>query len=136
MLNLITETGQTSITSVFDWETGCIVPVVLSEIIFYIAGCNLITDEDGKPSVFIRSELASRPEERVKNQAHSTEFLKAIQRQAPYLEDAIHKAKDARHLWMKLKKWRGQDLEELFGELGDWAERRLEEMGSGETSNL
>lgn len=48
----------------------------------------------------------------------------------------MHKANDARYLWVKLKKWKGQRPEEFFGELGDWAERRLAERGSCETSNL
>ncbi|UPL02379.1 hypothetical protein LCI18_013313 [Fusarium solani-melongenae] len=123
MLNLVTESGQTSITSLFDWETGCVVPVVLSKIVFFIAGGDLTIDENGEPSVYIRPGWSPKPEELAKNQGYSAEFLKEINRHAPYLEEAIHKAKDAHHLWVKLKKWKGQDPEKFFGELGDWAEK-------------
>ncbi|KAF4441810.1 3-hydroxybutyryl- dehydratase [Fusarium albosuccineum] len=129
MLNLVTESDQTRITSVFDWETGCIVPAVMSEITFMIVGCDLITDENGEPSVYVRSELAGRPEERAKNSAYSAAFLMMIKRKAPYLQEVLYKAKDARYLWIKLKKWKGQEPEEFFGQLGDWAEERLPKRG-------
>ena len=76
LLNLVSGAVETKITSVFDWETACIVPFALSEIVFFIAGCTLTTDEGGKPSAQARSELASRPEEQAKNQEYSAEFLK------------------------------------------------------------
>lgn len=76
LLNLVSGAAETKITSVFDWETACIVPFALSEIVFFIAGCTLTTDEGGKPSAQARSELASRPEEQAKNQEYSAEFLK------------------------------------------------------------
>lgn len=44
---------------------------------------------------------------------------------APYLEDMMETGKDARHLWLALKRWNGQDPEGFFGELGAWAEARM-----------
>jgi len=71
----VDETGQLSVTSVYDWESGCIVPIILSEIEFAIAGCDLNIDENGEPSVNVRSSLKSTPEQRVKNQQYSAKFL-------------------------------------------------------------
>lgn len=71
----VDQTGQLSVTSVYDWETGCIVPIILCEIEFAIAGCDLTIDENGEPSVHIRSSSESAPEQRVKNQQYSAEFL-------------------------------------------------------------
>lgn len=41
---------------------------------------------------------------------------------APDLEITIKTGKDFRHLWYKLRDWRGGDSEEFFGGLGAWAE--------------
>lgn len=71
----VDEKGQLSVTSAYDWETGCIVPIVLSETEFAIAGCDLTIDENGEPSVHIRSSSESAPEQRVKNQQYSAKFL-------------------------------------------------------------
>jgi hypothetical protein len=37
--------------------------------------------------------------------------------------------KDVRYLWFSLRDWRGGYAEEFFGELGIWAEKRMEELG-------
>ena len=49
--------------------------------------------------------------------------------QAPSYEGIIQAGKDARHLWFALRDWRGDDPEGYFGDLGTWAERRMEELG-------
>ena len=49
--------------------------------------------------------------------------------QTPDYERVIRAGKDARHLWFALRDWRGDDPEAYFGELGDWAERRMKELG-------
>lgn len=51
-----------------------------------------------------------------------------IMANAPYLKDAIETGRDARYLWFALKRWKGEDPERFFGELGSWAEARLREM--------
>lgn len=43
----VDEAGELSLTSVYDWETGCIIPVILTEIEFLFARCDLIVDEKG-----------------------------------------------------------------------------------------
>ena len=44
------EDGMPEITSVFDWETGCIVPALLSNPMM-ITRVDLILDEAGKPTM-------------------------------------------------------------------------------------
>lgn len=70
------ESGKVTVTSVYDWETANIVPVILSEFDFSIAGCDLRADEAGRPWVHIRSPLEAEPERQAKNQQHAEEFLK------------------------------------------------------------
>lgn len=71
----VDEAGEIRLTSVYDWETGCILPIILTEIEFSIAGCDLIVNEEGEPSVHIRSDLERQPERRLQNQQYAVEFL-------------------------------------------------------------
>lgn len=68
--------GQATVTSIYDWETANIVPVILSEFDFSIAGCDLRVDEAGRPWVHTRSASEAGPESLAKNQQHSEDFLK------------------------------------------------------------
>lgn len=72
----VDESGQVKLTSIYDWETANIVPVILSDFDFSIAGCDLRVDEGGKPWVHIRSSSEEEPERQAKNQQHSEDFLK------------------------------------------------------------
>ena len=38
------------VTSLYDWETGCIVPAILSDPLMAVA-VDLVTDENGEPSI-------------------------------------------------------------------------------------
>lgn len=55
--------------------------------------------------------------------------MQALFSQAPSYERIIQAGKDARHLWFALRDWRGDDPEGYFGDLGTWAERRMQELG-------
>ena len=46
----------------------------------------------------------------------------------PNYKRAIQLGEDARHIWYALQAWRGDDPEGYFGDLGAWAERRVEEL--------
>ncbi|KAG6362093.1 hypothetical protein INS49_010322 [Diaporthe citri] len=126
----VDEAGELSLTSVYDWETGCIIPVILSEIEFSIAGCRLIVDEKGEPSVHLRSDQEREPERSAQNQRYSADFLNAIYECSPYLKRVLRAGNDARRLWSTLKRWKGDSPEEFFGQLGSWAEARMGEMGA------
>lgn len=76
MCVFVDESGQASLTSIYDWETTNIVPVILSEFDFSIAGCDLRVDEGGRPWVHIRSPSEAEPQRLAKNQQHSEDFLK------------------------------------------------------------
>jgi len=43
--------GSPLVTSVFDWETACIVPALLADPLVAVIPCDLIADAEGKPSV-------------------------------------------------------------------------------------
>lgn len=44
------EKGQPLVTSLYDWETGCIVPAILSDPLMAVA-VDLTTDENAAPSI-------------------------------------------------------------------------------------
>lgn len=76
----VDEDGRLTITSVYDWEDGCIVPILLSEFRFRISGCDLDVEEDGTATVnTIRTEAERGKEQRAQNQAYS-EFLLQVRR--------------------------------------------------------
>lgn len=43
--------GEPNVTSLYDWETGCIVPALLSDPLVASGPVDLIADGDGRPSV-------------------------------------------------------------------------------------
>jgi len=49
MLTVFDESGNPNITSLFDWETGCVVPTLLSDPLMAVP-VDLVLDYDGEPS--------------------------------------------------------------------------------------
>ncbi|KAL9079297.1 MAG: hypothetical protein Q9157_001820 [Trypethelium eluteriae] len=114
------------VTSVFDWETGCIVPAILSDPLMAVV-VDLVTDEAAAPSV-IRVPTDTTSNEHVKYMAWATQHIDVLYEKAPEYQSTIKAGRDARHLWFALRDWRGDDPEGYFGTLGAWAERRLGEL--------
>ncbi|KAF3762250.1 hypothetical protein M406DRAFT_263472 [Cryphonectria parasitica EP155] len=126
------EEGRVGITSVYDWETGCIVPLILSEIDFLIFGRYLTVDGNGEPSWRLWDPATKvEPEWPAMFQTHARHYVQALKQRAPVLDSAIREGKDARHLWLALKRWRGDDPLQFFCELGTWAEARMREKEGG-----
>lgn len=72
------QTRDLRLNSVYDWETGCIVPAILSEIEFLIYGRDfkLLVNEKGEPSVeYTPPDVELEPERRVQDQQHAVEFV-------------------------------------------------------------
>lgn len=61
------------ITSLYDWETGCIVPAILSDPLMALT-VDLVVDEAGSPSV-IRIDDDSTPEDRVQYDTWSKHYF-------------------------------------------------------------
>ncbi|KAI5862396.1 hypothetical protein GGS23DRAFT_98537 [Durotheca rogersii] len=120
-------TSQPCVTSLYDWETGCIIPAILSDPEMAVR-VDLVTDENGAPSI-TRVPKDATPELRDEYMVCASQYIKVLYEHAPYFERAIQAGKDARHLWFALKRWRGNDPEEFFGKLGAWAESRMKEIG-------
>ncbi|KAM0800334.1 3-hydroxybutyryl-CoA dehydratase [Usnea florida] len=110
--------GQPLVTSLYDWETACIVPAILSDPRMSVI-VDLVIDEDAVPSI-TRVDDGTTPDEHADIDLFN---------QTPDYETAIRAGRDARHLWFALRDWRGADPEAYFGELGAWAERRMKELG-------
>ncbi|KAF3310519.1 hypothetical protein TWF173_009406 [Orbilia oligospora] len=118
---------QPLVTSVYDWETGCLVPAILSDPLMAV-WVDLVTDENAAPSITRVSEDATL-DDLEQYATWSRQYFMEPFKQAPDYERAIQAGKDARHLWFALRNWRGDDPEEYFGDLGTWADRRMTELG-------
>ncbi|KDQ58297.1 hypothetical protein JAAARDRAFT_78600 [Jaapia argillacea MUCL 33604] len=112
--------GQPLVTSLYDWETGCIVPAILSDPLMAVA-VDLATDENATPTITRVPDDAAL-DDRAQYMTWSREYFKVLFDQAPNYERVIQAGKDARHLWFALRDWRGDNPEGYFGDLGDWAE--------------
>lgn len=75
----VDKAGELSLTSLYEWETGCIIRTILTQIEFLIDGCYLIVDEKGELWVHMRSDLEIEPERRAQNQRYSVGFLNVCQ---------------------------------------------------------
>ncbi|KAL8354468.1 hypothetical protein RB601_004051 [Gaeumannomyces tritici] len=120
--------GSPRVTSLYDWETGCILPAILSDPLMAVA-VDLVTDENAAPSI-TRVPSDAAPSDRVQYMEWTRHYFQALFNQAPNYERAIQAGKDARHLWFALREWRGEDPEGYFGSLGNWAEMRMRELGA------
>ncbi|TVY13603.1 hypothetical protein LARI1_G008175 [Lachnellula arida] len=119
--------GQPIVTSLFDWETACIAPAILSDPLMAVI-VDLTTDEESSPSI-IRVPKDATPDDRELYMTWSRQYFKVLFDQVPDYERAVEAGKDARHLWFALRDWRGDDSEGYFGDLGHWAEKRMKELG-------
>ncbi|KAM3444756.1 hypothetical protein NHJ13734_001106 [Beauveria thailandica] len=119
--------GKPLVTSLFDWETGCIVLAILSDPLMAVA-VDLVADENARPSI-TRVPSDANPSDRVQYIEYTKHYFEALFNQAPDYERAIQAGKDARHLWFALRDWRGADPERYFGSLGSWAEMRMKDLG-------
>ncbi|KAL8296266.1 hypothetical protein RB600_001647 [Gaeumannomyces tritici] len=120
--------GSPRVTSLYDWETGCILPAILSDPLMAVA-VDLVTDENAAPSI-TRVPSDAAPSDRVQYMEWTRHYFQALFNQAHNYERAIQAGKDARHLWFALREWRGEDPEGYFGSLGNWAEMRMRELGA------
>lgn len=115
------------ITSLFDWERGCIVPAILSDPELAVI-VDLVTDEKANPSV-TRVPKDATSEDHELHKTWTQTYFESLFASAPSYKNAIRAGKDARHLWFALKAWRGDDPEDYFGALGHWAEVRMKDLG-------
>lgn len=121
--------GQSRVTSLFDWETGCIVPTLLADPVMVVV-INLSTDNDANPSISRLPDEATATDH-AEYMRWAERYCEELFKQAPHFKRAIRAVKDARRLSFALRDWRGQDPEGYFGNLGGWAERREEELVLG-----
>jgi hypothetical protein len=65
--------GQPLVTSLYDWETGCIVPAILSDPLMAVT-VDLVTDENAAPS-FIRVPDDATPDDRVQYMTWARQYF-------------------------------------------------------------
>ncbi|KAJ7629364.1 hypothetical protein DFH06DRAFT_1056959 [Mycena polygramma] len=119
----MTITETCTVTSLYDWESGYIVPALLSDpqMAIYV---DLEVDGDGVPTISRMWEGITDEHRRDCLQC-AEYYFETLDKQAPQYMQAIKAGKDARHVWFALKSWRGDDPEGYFGELSTWAEEKL-----------
>ncbi|CAD6447780.1 9dad758c-46d2-4744-a013-f5a868cf44a7 [Sclerotinia trifoliorum] len=122
------DNGKPLVTSLYDWETACIVPALLSDPLVAAGPVDLITDKNGGPSV-TRIPKNSSLMDLEMYEMWAQHYIKKLYNEAPDYEIAIRAGKDVRYLWFSLRDWRGGNSEEFFGDLGAWAEKRMKELG-------
>lgn len=121
----ITDDGC-NIISLFDWETGCIAPAILSDPLMSVI-VDLAADENAGPSITRLPENITA-EDQAKYMTWATEYLDSLYMKAPDYQVVIQAGRDARHLWFALRDWRGDEPEAYCGELGTWADNRYREL--------
>ncbi|KAF1348661.1 hypothetical protein BDV97DRAFT_377450 [Delphinella strobiligena] len=115
------------VTSLYDWETACIVPALLSDPLVAAGPVDLITNEDGEASV-TRIPKNATATDLDAYAAWAQHYLNKLYHEAPDYGAAIRAGKDVQRLWFELRDWRGGDSEHFFGELGAWAKKRIKEL--------
>ncbi len=65
--------GQPVVTSLYDWETGCIIPAILSDPLMAVA-VDLVTDEKAAPSI-TRVPTAAIPDDRARYMTWSRQYF-------------------------------------------------------------
>lgn len=74
---VVEENGQPLVTSIYDWETGCIVPAILSDPLMAVSPVDLVLDENAVPS-FNDEPDDTTVEEGEKYTAWATEYFKVL----------------------------------------------------------
>ncbi|KAK0614924.1 3-hydroxybutyryl-CoA dehydratase [Bombardia bombarda] len=126
--------GKPLVTSLYDWETGCICPALLSDPLVAAGPVDLIVDENGLPAVTRIPEDATQADHET-YAVWSGHYFQQLYHHAPGYETVIQAGRDFRHLWFALRDWRGRDPEAFFGRLGAWAESRMKELGVPQASD-
>ncbi|KAK0643284.1 3-hydroxybutyryl-CoA dehydratase [Cercophora newfieldiana] len=117
----IQASGEPLVTSLFDFETACVWPALLSDPLVAASPVDLIVDEDGRPSVTrLPAEATQADLETYAGWANH--YVQRLYHEAPGYEAAVRAGKDFRKLWFALRDWRGGNSEEFFSALGMWAE--------------
>jgi len=73
--------GQPLVTSLYDWETGCIVPAILAEALVAVSSVDLVTDESGN-SALARLPLETTSLDHEIYKAWAKEYIKVSPSQA------------------------------------------------------
>ena len=124
--NMSITKDESKVTSLFDWETGCIVPAILSDPEMAVT-VDLVADENASPSI-CRLPKDVTSDDRSEFMDWAAQYFDSLYDKAPEYRLVIKEGKDARHLWYALRAWRGVDPEGYFGDLGNWAEEKLKEL--------
>ena len=60
----VSSDGNPRVTSLYDWETGCVVPAFLSDPLMAVSGVDLILDQYGEPAITRVSDEATLEEKK------------------------------------------------------------------------
>ncbi|CAF3574114.1 unnamed protein product [Fusarium graminearum] len=106
-------------------ETACIWPAVLSDPLVAVCPVDLHVTAAGFPMISRIPSDATEADGRM-HERWATHYVKRLYEAAPDYKAAMKAGGDFRYLWYSLQDWRGNDPEGFFGDLGGWAEERIE----------
>ncbi|KAL4789812.1 hypothetical protein BDV19DRAFT_14463 [Aspergillus venezuelensis] len=112
------EKENVSVTSLYDWDLGHILPAFLSDPSLG-TNVNLSVDENGKPC-FSRVEAEVTPEQSEEYMGWAGAYLETLFARAPAYKRASKVGKHARTLWKMLDAWTGHNVEGLCKGLEQW----------------
>ncbi|KAF4119353.1 hypothetical protein GMORB2_4872 [Geosmithia morbida] len=113
------------ITSVFDWEHGCVVPAILSEPRM-ITTADLVLSADYLKPIFERWGDGSAPDKMAEYRNDTAKYYKELFKQAPEYESILGAGRDVRRIWISLRDHRNrQDSIAYFKQLETWAKTRI-----------
>ncbi|KAK5996713.1 hypothetical protein PT974_02053 [Cladobotryum mycophilum] len=117
--------NQPLVTSLYDWERGCIVPAILSDPMMAMP-VNSVIDEDSFEPYMTQALPNTTPSDPQEFSTLTKEYFRVLFDEAPDYERAIQAGKDARHLWFALRGWQNEEPEQFFSSLRIWAEQRMD----------
>ncbi|KAJ7459724.1 hypothetical protein FB451DRAFT_1141519 [Mycena latifolia] len=122
----ITDSDPPTVTSLYDWETGHIVPALLSDPQM-VTEVDLEINGDGCP---VLSRLMDDPSDEhvAEYKGYAKHYFQVLNERTVEYIPAIKAGKDARHIWFTFKAWTDEEPEEYFGQLGSWADCRWKEL--------
>ncbi|KJZ76394.1 hypothetical protein HIM_04123 [Hirsutella minnesotensis 3608] len=119
--------GCPLVTSVYDWEAGTIVPVILSEPKMVVTA-DLTVDEQGEPSIS-RWGDGDTPSRMSEYAEWSRGYYKELFAHVPEYREAIRAGRHLRHIWFALRNMDKGCTEPQLFELMDWAGAKMAAVG-------
>jgi hypothetical protein len=124
-----TSPDHVGVTSLYDWETGCIVPAFLADPVVPVSQVDLTLSNPARHVVACKPSDNS-PADLKTYRTWSDHYFEQLFTHAPVFQIAIERGSAVRILWVALRDCRGEEPDNLFGVFGTWAENRIAKLSA------